>query len=160
MRQADDRDHPTRRAARRRRARNAAHRPRPDHSAEGIAERAVRRLARAFAEDFHFLADQRGYYAKAELQCQFDSSGGAVESSTRVGSGVYDFAFTDINVLTEFDARNPDHAASDVFMLYYRSPLCAISFRKAGITKPADLAGRTLGAAQTDGAYRLFPASG
>jgi len=105
-----------------------------------------------------FLADQKGYYAKAGLQCQFDSSGGAVESSTRVGSGVYDFAFTDINVLTEFDARNPDHAASDVFMLYYRSPLCAISFRKAGITKPADLAGRTLGAAQTDGAYRLFPA--
>ena len=105
-----------------------------------------------------FLADQRGYYARANLSCQFDTSGGAVESVGRIGTGVYDFAFTDLNVLIDFAAKNPDKAPRDVFMLYYRSPLSVISFEKAGITKASDLAGKTLGAAVTDAAYRLFPA--
>ncbi len=105
-----------------------------------------------------FLADQRGYYSKANLACQFDTSGGAVESVGRIGTGVYDFAFTDLNVLIDFAAKNPDKAPRDVFMLYYRSPLSVISFAKAGITTPMDLVGKTLGAAVTDAAYRLFPA--
>ena len=105
-----------------------------------------------------FLADQRGYYAAAGLHCQFDTSGGAVESVGRIGTGVYDFAFTDLNVLIDFAAKNPDRTPRDVFMLYYRSPLSVITFAKSGITKASDLAGKTLGAAITDGAYRLFPA--
>ncbi len=105
-----------------------------------------------------FLGIQRGYYSEVGLTCQFDTSGGAVESIGRVGSAAYDFAVGDINVLMDFDAKNPDKAPSGVYMLYYRSPLCAISFAKSGISKPADLAGKTLGAAVTDGAYRLFPA--
>ena len=81
-----------------------------------------------------------------------------MESIGRVGSGTYDFAVGDINVLMAFDAQNPANAPSGVYMLYYRSPLCAISFAKSGIDKPADLAGKTIGASITDGAYRLFPA--
>jgi NitT/TauT family transport system substrate-binding protein len=105
-----------------------------------------------------FLGLQKGFYSDVGLAPQFDTSGGAVESIGRVGSAAYDFAVGDINVLMDFDAKNPDKAPSGVYMLYYRSPLCAISFAKAGISKPADLAGKTLGAAVTDGAYRLFPA--
>ena len=105
-----------------------------------------------------FLAEQRGYYAAAGLRCQFDTSGGAVESVGRIGSGVYDLAFTDLNVLMDFAAKNPDKAPRDVFMLYYRSPMSVITFAKSGITKASDLVGKTLGAAVTDGAYRLFPA--
>jgi NitT/TauT family transport system substrate-binding protein len=105
-----------------------------------------------------FLAEQRGYYSAAGLHCQFDTSGGAVESVGRIGTGVYDFAFTDLNVLIDFAAKNPDKAPRDVFMLYYRSPFAVITFAKSGIAKASDLAGKTLGAAITDGAYRLFPA--
>ena len=105
-----------------------------------------------------FLAEQRGYYNAAGLHCQFDSSGGAVESVGRIGTGVYDFAFTDINVLMAFASKNPDKAPRDIFMLYYRSPLSVITFAKSGIAKASDLVGKTLGAAVTDGAYRLFPA--
>ena len=43
-------------------------------------------------------------------------------------------------------------------MLYYRSPLSIASFAKAGIGKPADLNGKKMGGALTDGAYKLFPA--
>jgi NitT/TauT family transport system substrate-binding protein len=105
-----------------------------------------------------FLGIQRKYYEEVGLRCQFDTSGGAVESIGRVGSGAYDFAVGDINVLMDFDARNADKAPSAIYMLYYRSPLSLITFAKSGITKPADIVGKTLGAAVTDGAYRLFPA--
>jgi len=105
-----------------------------------------------------FLGIQRKYYEDVGLRPQFDTSGGAVESIGRVGSGAYDYAVGDINVLMDFDARNADKAPSAIYMLYYRSPLSVITFAKAGISKPADLAGKTLGAAVTDGAYRLFPA--
>ena len=106
----------------------------------------------------YFHAIEKGFYRAVALNCTFDTSGGAVESIGRVASGAYDFGICDINVLMDFAAKNPGQSPSCIYMLYYRSPLCAISFAKAGIAKPADLAGKTLGDAVTDGAYRLFPA--
>jgi NitT/TauT family transport system substrate-binding protein len=106
----------------------------------------------------YFLADQKGWYAEAGLACQFDASGGSGEAVSRVGSGVYDLGVGDINVMTEFNAKNPAAAIRDVYMLYYRSPLCVATLAKSGITKPSDLSGRKIGAAAADGAYRLFQA--
>lgn len=105
-----------------------------------------------------FLAEEKGYYAAEGLKVTFDPSGGSGEAVTRIGSGTYDFGFGDINVLMEFNAKNPANAGKAVYMLYYRSPLSVGSFAKAGIAKPADLEGRKLGGALTDGAYKLFPA--
>jgi len=105
-----------------------------------------------------FLADDKGYYAAEGLKVSFDPSGGSGEAVTRIGSGAYDFGFGDINVLMEFNAKNPDNAGKAVYMLYYRSPLSIGSFAKAGINKPGDLDGKKLGGALTDGAYKLFPA--
>jgi NitT/TauT family transport system substrate-binding protein len=106
----------------------------------------------------YFLADQQGWYRDAGLNCQFDASGGSGDAVSRVGSGVYDLSVGDINVMTEFNAKNPAAAIRDVYMLYYRSPLCVCTLTKSGITKPTDLAGRKVGAAAPDGAYRLFSA--
>ena len=83
--------------------------------------------------------------------------GGSGEAVTRIGSGTYDFGFGDINVLMEFNAKNPANAGKAVYMLYYRSPLSVGSFAKTGISKPADLNGKKIGGALTDGAYKLFP---
>src|SRR5579862_2982247 len=105
-----------------------------------------------------FLADDKGYYASEGLKVSFDPSGGSGEAVTRIGSGDYDFGFGHINVLMEFNAKNPDNAGKAVYMLYYRSPLSVGSFTKAGINKPSDLNGKKLGGALTDGAYKLFPA--
>lgn len=105
-----------------------------------------------------FLGDSQGWYRDAGLNVQFDSSGGSGEAVSRVGSGVYDLGIADINVMTEFNVKNPASAIRDVYMLYYRSPLCVCTLAKSGIAKPADLAKRKIGAAATDGAYRLFPA--
>jgi len=105
-----------------------------------------------------FLAEDKGYYAAEGLKVTFDPSAGSGEAVTRIGSGTYDFGFGDINVLMEFNAKNPDNAGKAVYMLYYRSPLSVGSFAKAGISKPTDLNGKKLGGALTDGAYKLFPA--
>ncbi len=105
-----------------------------------------------------FLGKKNGWYAEAGLDVQFDPSGGSGEAVSRVGSGVYDFGIGDINVMAEFNAKNPTSAIRNVYMLYSRSPLCVCSLRKSGITKPTDLNGRKVGAAAADGAYRLFPA--
>lgn len=105
-----------------------------------------------------FLGESLGWYKEAGFNCQFDSSGGSGEAISRVGSGVYDFGVADINAMTEFNAKNPTSAIRNVYMLYYRSPLCVGTLAKYGIAKPADIAGRKLGAAATDGAFRLFPA--
>ena len=105
-----------------------------------------------------FLAQSRGWYADADLACQFDMSGGAGEVVSRVASGVYDAGIGDINVMSEFDAKNPAQAIRVVYMMYFRSPLSVCTLAKSGIAKPTDLAGRKVGAAATDGAYRLFPA--
>jgi NitT/TauT family transport system substrate-binding protein len=105
-----------------------------------------------------FLADDKGYYAAQGLKVSFDPSGGSGEAVTRIGSGTYDLGVGDINVLMEFNAKNPDNAGKAVYMLYYRSPLSVGSFAKAGINKPSDLDGKKLGGALSDGAYKLFPA--
>jgi NitT/TauT family transport system substrate-binding protein len=130
----------------------------------GLARAATTDLKFSLAAPFDgsnaafFLADLNGWYRDANLNCQFDTSGGSGEAVSRVGSGVYDVGVGDINVMTEFNARNPDAAIRDVYMLYYRSPLCVGTLTKSGMTKPADLAGRKVGAAAPDGAYRLFSA--
>lgn len=105
-----------------------------------------------------FLAQEKGYYAKEGIKPNFDPSGGSGEAVTRVGANTYDFGFADINVLLEFNAKNPLSAGKAVYMLYYRSPLSVASFAKANINKPSDLAGRKMGGALSDGAYKLFPA--
>ena len=105
-----------------------------------------------------FLADERGYYAAEGIKPAFDPSGGSGEAVTRIGSGTYDFGFGDINVLLDFNAKNPANAGKAVYMLYYRSPLSIGSFAKAGINKPSDLPGKKLGGSLGDGAYKLWPA--
>jgi NitT/TauT family transport system substrate-binding protein len=105
-----------------------------------------------------FLAQEKGYFAAEGLAVSMDPSGGSGEAVTRIGSGAYDFGFADVNVLMDFNAKNPASAGKAVYMLYYRSPLSVASFAKAGIDKPADLVGKKLGGALTDGAYKLFPA--
>jgi NitT/TauT family transport system substrate-binding protein len=105
-----------------------------------------------------FLAEQQGYFRAEGLDVAMDASGGTGEVISRVSSGAYDAGFGDQTALVEFIAKNPGVAPKAVQTIYYRSPLCVATVAKAGVAGPKDLAGKTLSAAQTDGAYRLFPA--
>ena len=105
-----------------------------------------------------FLAEQQGYFRAEGLDLTLDASGGTGEVITRVSSGAYDAGFGDQTALVEFIAKNPAVAPKAVLTVYYRSPLCIGTVAKAGVATAKDLVGKTLSAAQTDGAYRLFPA--
>ena len=104
-----------------------------------------------------FLAQEKGYFAMEGIAVNLDPSGGSGEVATRIGGGAYDFGFGDINVLLEFNAKNPSSAAKAVYMVYYRSPLAIASFVKSGINAPTDLVGKKIGGSLGDGAYKLFP---
>lgn len=105
-----------------------------------------------------FLAEERGYFRAENLSVQLDMAQGSGEAATRIGSGAYDMAFVDINVLTEFNARNPERGGLATFVVYNRAPMSIMTLRNRNITTPRDLHGRSLGAPAGDGAFRMFPA--
>lgn len=105
-----------------------------------------------------FLGQAEGWYRDAGIDVQFDASGGSGAAVTQVGSGVCDLGVADINVMSEFNAKNPGTDVRNVYMLYFRSPLSVGTLASSGIESAADLEGRTIGAAPADGAFRLFGA--
>lgn len=102
-------------------------------------------------------AAAKGYFAQYGLDVSFDASKGSQDSIVRVAGGVYDFGVADFPTLVQFAALHPDGPKA-VFIIVDRSPLSIVSFTSANIKRPADLVGKTLASAQTEGGSRLFPA--
>jgi NitT/TauT family transport system substrate-binding protein len=107
-----------------------------------------------------FLASAaKGYYKDAGLDVTIDAGNGSGGTVTRVASGTYDMGFADIAALMEFHANNPDapNKPVAVMMVYNNTPAAVLALKKSGITKPADLNGRKLGAPGFDAGRKAFP---
>lgn len=107
-----------------------------------------------------FLAsDAKGYYKAAGLDVTIDAGNGSSGTVTRVASGSYDMGFADLAALMEFHANNPDapNKPVAVMMVYNNTPAAVLALKKSGITKPADLNGRKLGAPGFDAGRKAFP---
>jgi NitT/TauT family transport system substrate-binding protein len=104
------------------------------------------------------VAEEKGYFDEEGLDVSIDSGNGSAGAVTRVASGAYQMGFADINALVEFNAANPGQAVQCVMMLYDAPPFGLYALKSSGITEPADLVGRTLGAPVFDASYKLFPA--
>jgi NitT/TauT family transport system substrate-binding protein len=107
-----------------------------------------------------FLASSaKGYYKDAKLDVTVDAGSGSGATVTRVASGAYDMGFADLAALMEFHANNPDAANKPVavMMVYNNTPAAVLTLKKNGINKPADLAGKKLGAPVFDAGRRGFP---
>ncbi|MBG6079239.1 ABC transporter substrate-binding protein [Rubrivivax gelatinosus] len=107
-----------------------------------------------------FLASQaKGYYKAAGLDVTIDAGNGSGGTVTRVASGTYDMGFADMAALMEFHANNPDAANKPVavMMVYNNTPAAVLALKKSGIAKPADLAGKKLGAPVFDAGRRGWP---
>ena len=107
-----------------------------------------------------FLASSaKGYYKAAGLDVTIDAGNGSGGTVTRVASGTYDMGFADMAALMEFHANNPDAPNKPVaiLMVYNNTPAAVLALKKSGITKPADLNGRKLGAPGFDAGRRAFP---
>jgi NitT/TauT family transport system substrate-binding protein len=101
----------------------------------------------------------KGYFKEAKLDVTIDAGNGSGGTVTRVASGTYDMGFADLAALMEFHANNPDAVNKPVavMMVYNNTPAAVLALKKSGITKPADLTGKKLGAPVFDAGRRGFP---
>lgn len=101
----------------------------------------------------------KGYFKAAGLDVTVDAGNGSGGAVQRVASGSYDMGFADLAAVMEFHANNPDaqNKPVAVMMVYNNTPASVMALKKSGITKPADLAGKKLGAPVFDAGRRGFP---
>jgi len=101
----------------------------------------------------------KGYFKNAGLDVTVDAGNGSGGAVTRVASGAYDMGFADMASLMEFHANNPDapNKPVAVMMVYNNTPASVMALKKSGIAKPADLAGKKLGAPVFDAGRRAYP---
>jgi NitT/TauT family transport system substrate-binding protein len=100
-----------------------------------------------------------GHFKAAGLDVTIDSGNGSSGAVTRVASGAYDMGFADLAALMEFHANNPEapNKPVAVMMVYNNTPAAVLALKKSGITKPADLNGKKLGAPVFDSGRKAFP---
>ncbi|WP_448254040.1 ABC transporter substrate-binding protein [Ottowia oryzae] len=101
----------------------------------------------------------KGYFKQAGLDVTVDAGNGSGGAVTRVASGSYDMGFADMAALMEFHANNPDapNKPVAVMMVYNNTPAAVFTLKKSGITQPAGLTGKKLGAPVFDAGRRAFP---
>ncbi|MNR83580.1 taurine transporter substrate binding subunit [compost metagenome] len=99
-----------------------------------------------------------GCYAKAGLNVVTDRGFGSGDTVTKVASGGYDVGFADVNAMIEYNAKHPESKLISFFMIYDGNALSIASRKDKGISKPADLVGKTIAAPAGDASRRLFSA--
>jgi len=117
-----------------------------------------------FAADWAFqgpqapflLPHENGCYEKAGLNVTTDRGFGSGDTISKVASGSYDVGFADINAMIEYNARQPASRLISFFMIYDGAALSIVTRKDTGITKPADLVGKTIAAPAGDASRRLF----
>lgn len=103
------------------------------------------------------IALQKGYYKQEGLDVTIDRGKGSAEVVRQLASGVYDMGFPDINVVIDFDSKNPDQAFPVLMSGYEEAPAAIITLKSSGITEPTQLDGKKLGSAPNDSTFKLFP---
>jgi NitT/TauT family transport system substrate-binding protein len=103
------------------------------------------------------LPQDKGYYKAAGLDVTIDEAASASESITRVASGGYDMAFTDINALIKYRDQHPATPIKAVFMVYNKPAYAIVGRKSRGITEPKTLEGKKLGAPPTSSTFGQWP---
>ncbi len=101
----------------------------------------------------------KGHFKAEKLNVTIDAGNGSGAAVTRVASGSYDMGFADLAALMEFHANNPTapNKPVAVMMVYNNTPAAVLALKKSGIAKPADLAGKKLGAPVFDAGRKAWP---
>jgi NitT/TauT family transport system substrate-binding protein len=103
------------------------------------------------------LAQDKGYFKAAGADITVDRGYGSGDTIAKVASGAWDIGLADLYVLLRFLGENPDQKLRAFFLVYDRSALSVASLKESGITKPADLKGKTIAAPQGDASFQVFP---
>lgn len=106
------------------------------------------------------LGRSKGYFAQEGLDVQFDAGVGSAAAVARLAGGAYDMGYGDSSALIEFLANNSGNVAGRmqaVYMVLESTPAGAMVLKKSNVTRPGELAGKTLGAPVFDAGRKLWP---
>lgn len=104
-----------------------------------------------------FLAVDNGYFADEGLAPEIVAGDGSANVVNRLASGTWEIGIGDIASVIKFNAANPDQK---VLAVYNQTPadLAVVTLADRGISSPADLVGKTIGAPVGDTAFKMWPA--
>lgn len=103
------------------------------------------------------IALQQGYYKAEGLDVTIDRGKGSAEVVRQLAANVYDMGFPDINIVMDFNSKNPEQAFPVLMSGYEQAPAAIIMLKASGITEPKQLSGKKLGSAPHDSTFKLFP---
>lgn len=106
----------------------------------------------------YFAAVDNGHFAAEGLDVEISAGQGSLDAIPKVATGAFPFGFADINSLIKFLDQNPGAPVTAVMMVYDKPPFAVVGRASQGVSGPADLEGKTLGAPPPDGAWAQFPA--
>jgi NitT/TauT family transport system substrate-binding protein len=104
-----------------------------------------------------FIALYQGYNKAEGLDVSIDRGKGSGTVVRQLATGVYDIGYPDINVLMEFNAKNPDQSFPEVMMAYEQNPSGLFYVKSSGIKTIKDLQGKTLGSVANDSTFKVLP---
>ena len=105
----------------------------------------------------YFLAIDNGHFAEEGLDVTIEAGSGSVETIPKIATGAFPVGFGDINSVIKFLDQNPGAPVTAVMMVYDKPPFAVVGRKSLGISEPADLEGKVLGAPPPDGAWAQFP---
>jgi NitT/TauT family transport system substrate-binding protein len=103
------------------------------------------------------LALTDGLFASEGLAVTTNIAAGSPEAIAHVASGESEFALVDINELIRFRSNGAPPIKA-VFILFNKAPYALIARKSRGIHALTDIEGKTLGVAEGDLSFRLWPA--
>ena len=105
----------------------------------------------------YFAAIDNGHFEDAGLSVEIAAGSGSLDAIPKVATGAFPIGFADINSLIRFLDQNPGAPVTAVMMVYDKPPFAVIGRESLGVSTPADLEGKVLGAPPPDGAWAQFP---
>ncbi len=103
------------------------------------------------------VAIEKGYFAEEGLDVSYERGFGNADTISKLGTGKYDLAFSDMYNAMEFNDKNPNDKIIAVAIYQNKAPFSIVTFKANGIKSPAELVGKKLGAPAGDGPRKLFP---
>ncbi|EKQ70672.1 ABC-type nitrate/sulfonate/bicarbonate transport system, periplasmic component [Leptolyngbyaceae cyanobacterium JSC-12] len=103
------------------------------------------------------VAINKGYFAEEGLNVTYERGFGNVDTISKLGTGKFDLAFSDMYNAMDFNDKNPNDKIIAVAITQNKAPFAVIGFKDKGINTPKDLNGKKLGAPAGDGPRKLFP---
>jgi len=105
----------------------------------------------------YFVAIDKGHFAAEGLSVEISEGAGSLDAIPKVATGAFPIGFADINSLMRFLDQNPGAPVTAIMMIYDKPPFAVVGRKSLGVTGPADLPGKILGAPPPDGAWAQFP---